>query len=173
MPNSWVCALEPQSPSCGPCAATIEAMCPRAWAPQQETPPPWEAHTLQLQRLEKNSSSNEDGAQPEIKKKILKNSRWLPVYCFLEPNFLCLMRRLMTPCGKCARVCGRCSTVFTYTKRHTQKYLRVNSKLLTLLHLTALFLSMCRHTGPWSTAVCISLDHEFKSHGLQLWCVRN
>ena len=38
--NYWACALEPTSHNYWACV-------PRARAPQQETPPQWEAHALQ------------------------------------------------------------------------------------------------------------------------------
>ena len=157
-------------------------MCPKAHAPQQEKPLQWEACALQLERSP--TCSNQRKAQAVMKTKRsqklkkkkkhrLKYSKWLSVYCFLEPNFVCFMWRLIKLCGKCGCGCGRCNNVFTHTKTHIKKYLRVYSKLLTFLHLTALFSSICGHMGPLSTVVCILLDHEFKSHGLQLWCVRN
>ena len=54
-------APEPQLLTCtlGPPATTTEAQAPRAHGPQQEKPPQWEAHLLQL---EKDFHSNKDPA---------------------------------------------------------------------------------------------------------------
>ena len=52
-------------------ATIIESMCPRFWAPQQEKPAQWEAHTPQLEsnpnslQLEK-SLHSKDPVQPKI-----------------------------------------------------------------------------------------------------------
>ena len=56
-----------------PSASTTEAHEPRARAPQQEKPPQWKAHVLQLEssphmpQLEKNLHSNQDLAQLKIR----------------------------------------------------------------------------------------------------------
>ena len=71
--NYWACALELRS--CNYLAHVLQllkALHPWAQAPQQDKPPQWETHTLQLEsgphslQLEKRLPSNEDPAQPKI-----------------------------------------------------------------------------------------------------------
>ena len=79
-----------------PCATTIEPVLsrvrelqlwkpssPRACALQQEKPPEWEAHTLQLEssphslQLEKSLHSNQDSVQPKINKYSFFFFKWV------------------------------------------------------------------------------------------------
>ena len=63
--NYWALALEPRSPQLlSPCAATTEAQEPEAHSVQQQKPPRWEVHALQLER---SLHSNKDPAQPKNK----------------------------------------------------------------------------------------------------------
>ena len=63
--NYWACA---------PCATATKSTPPRANAPQQEKPPQWEVHILQLEssscwlQLEESLCSKEDPVQPKISK---------------------------------------------------------------------------------------------------------
>ena len=73
--NYWACALEPPSHNYwSPHATVIKSKRPRACAPQEETPPQWEAHSLQLEsspcspQLDKGLHSKEDPAQPKTNK---------------------------------------------------------------------------------------------------------
>ena len=73
-----LCATTPEPVPYSPGAAAMKSACPRAQAPWQEKPPPWEAHALQLERsprlpqLENSQSCNKDPAQPKINKIISK-----------------------------------------------------------------------------------------------------
>ena len=63
--NCWACDLEPKSPNyCAHALQLLKPVFPGGCAPQQEKPPQWDAHTLQLER---SPSSSEDTAQPKNK----------------------------------------------------------------------------------------------------------
>ena len=85
--NDWACALEPTSHN-------YWAHVPRACAPQQETPPQWEARALQRRvdparrNWRKHERSNEHPMQPKIKiKKFIKKKKsndLCHLFCFLD-----------------------------------------------------------------------------------------
>ena len=71
--NYWACALELRSRNyLAHVLPLLKALRPWAQAPQQDKPPQWETHALQLEsgphslQLEKRLPSNEDPAQPKI-----------------------------------------------------------------------------------------------------------
>ena len=54
-----------------PCATLLKPACPKAYVLEQDKPPQWESHTLQLQtsptspQQQKSLHSNEDAAKPK------------------------------------------------------------------------------------------------------------
>ena len=78
--NHWSRALEPRS------RQLLKVVCPKAWAPQQEKPPQWEACVPQaessspLLQLEKSLCGNEDSARrpppPNYLLKLFKKDSW-------------------------------------------------------------------------------------------------
>ena len=74
-PNYWTCAPEPGSHNYWThVPQLLKPTCPRACGLQQEKPPQWEAHALQIEsgpyspQLQKSPCCNEDPTLPNIKK---------------------------------------------------------------------------------------------------------